>query len=111
MKRVLLLALFTLATTSSMLAQARYDLLIRGGHVIDPKNSIDGPSDVAVKDGKIAAVEKTIDPALASRVVDAKGLYVTPGLVDMHVHLYTGTGLKTLTGDQSVYPDGFSFRA
>ena len=111
MKRVLLLALFTLAISSPLLAQARYDLLIRGGHVIDPKNNIDGPSDVAVKDGKIAAVEKTIDPALASRVVDAKGLYVTPGLVDMHVHLYTGTGLKTLTGDQSVYPDGFSFRA
>jgi dihydroorotase len=111
MKRVLLLALLTLAVSSPIFAQARYDLLIRGGHVIDPKNSIDGISDVAVKDGKIAAVEKSIDPALATRVVEAKGLYVTPGLVDMHVHLYTGTGLKTLTGDQSVYPDGFSFRA
>jgi len=58
-----------------------------------------------------AAVGKSIDPGLATRVVDASGHYVTPGLVDMHVHLYTGTGLKSLTGDQSVYPDGFSFRA
>ncbi|NDD62636.1 MAG: amidohydrolase/deacetylase family metallohydrolase [Acidobacteria bacterium] len=101
----------TLIFSSPILAQARYDLLIRGGHVIDPKNKIDGPSDVAIKDGAIAAVGKSIDPGLATKVVDASGLYVTPGLVDMHVHLYTGTGLKTLTGDQSVYPDGFSFRA
>lgn len=111
MKRVLLLALLTLVVSTPIFAQARYDLLIRGGHVIDPKNGIDATSDVAVKDGKIAAVEKSIDPALATQVVDAKGLYVTPGLVDIHVHLYTGTGLKTLTGDQSVYPDNFSFRA
>jgi dihydroorotase len=111
MKRAVFLALLTLTIFSPALAQARYDLLIRGGHVIDPKNNIDGPSDVAIKDGAIAAVAKTIEPALATRVVDAKGLYVTPGLIDMHVHLYTGTGLKTLTGDQSVYPDGFSFRA
>ena len=101
----------TLIFSSPIFAQARYDLLIRGGHVIDPKNKVDGPSDVAIKDGAIAAVGKSIDPGLATRVVDASGLYVTPGLVDMHVHLYTGTGLKSLTGDQSVYPDGFSFRA
>lgn len=111
MKRTVLLALLTLTIFSPVLGQARYDLLIRGGHVIDPKNNIDGPTDVAIKDGAIAAVAKTIEPGLATRVVEAKGLYVTPGLIDMHVHLYTGTGLKTLTGDQSVYPDGFSFRA
>jgi dihydroorotase len=111
MKRTVLLALLTLTNFSPVLAQARYDLPIRGGHVIDPKNNIDGPTDVAIKDGAIAAVAKTIEPGLATRVVEAKGLYVTPGLIDMHVHLYTGTGLKTLTGDQSVYPDGFSFRA
>ena len=74
MKRVLLLALFTLAISSPLLAQARYDLLIRGGHVIDPKNNIDGPSDVAVKDGNIAAVEKTIDPALAYRYACRVGM-------------------------------------
>jgi len=89
----------------------RYDLLIKNGHVIDPKNNISETRDVAIAAGKIAAVEKTIDPALAAKVVDARGLYVTPGIVDIHVHVYAGTGMKALTGDQSVYPDGFSFRA
>lgn len=111
MTQTVIFLFLTLIFSSPILAQARYDLLIRGGHVIDPKNKVDGPSDVAIKDGAIAAVGKSIDPGLAAKVVDASGLYVTPGLVDMHVHLYTGTGLKTLTGDQSVYPDGFSFRA
>lgn len=111
MKRMMLAGLLVLAVVTPVMAQAKYDLLIRGGHVIDPKNGIDGLRDVAVRDGKIAAVERTIAPGSATRVVDAKGLYVTPGLVDMHVHLYTGTGGRSLTGDQSVYPDGFSFRA
>jgi dihydroorotase len=111
MTQTVVFLFLTLIFSSPIFAQARYDLLIRGGHVIDPKNKIDGPSDVAIKDGAIAAVGKSIDPGLATRVVDASGHYVTPGLVDMHVHLYTGTGLKSLTGDQSVYPDGFSFRA
>jgi len=111
MTQTVVFLFLTLIFSSPIFAQARYDLLIRGGHVIDPKNKIDGPSDVAIKDGAIAAVGKSIDPGLATRVVDASGHYVTPGLVDMHVHLYTGTGLQSLTGDQSVYPDGFSFRA
>jgi dihydroorotase len=111
MKRMILATMMVLAAAVPLLAQAKYDMLIKGGHVIDPKNGIDGIRDVAIRDGKIAAVEQTIAPGTASRVVDAKGLYVTPGLVDMHVHLYTGTGMKALTGDQSVYPDGFSFRA
>lgn len=89
----------------------RYDLVIKNGHVIDAKNNINETRDVAIAAGKIAAVEKNIDPALATKVVDARGLYVTPGLVDIHVHVYAGTGQKALTGDQSVYPDGFSFRA
>ena len=111
MMRSIFASIFALLIFSPALAQAKYDLLIKGGHVIDPRNSVDGLADVAIKDGTIAAVGKAIDPALASSVVDAKGLYVTPGIIDMHVHLYTGTGLKSLTGDQSVYPDGFSFRA
>lgn len=89
----------------------RYDLLIKNGHVIDPKNSINEPRDVAITAGKIAAVEKNIDPALATKVVDARGLYVTPGLIDIHVHVYAGTGGKSYTGDLSVYPDPHSFRA
>jgi dihydroorotase len=90
----------------------QYDLLLKGGHVIDPRNNIDANMDVAVAGGKIAAVRANIDPALAKQTVDANGLYVTPGLVDMHVHLFATTGLRDAwAGDNSVYPDGFSFRS
>jgi dihydroorotase len=92
-------------------AQPKYDVLLKNGHVIDPKNNLNERRDVAIADGKIAAVEKTIDPASAKQVVNVNGLYVTPGIVDIHVHVYAGTGMRALTGDQSVYPDGFSFRA
>ena len=90
---------------------AQYDLLIKGGHVIDAKNDIDQAMDVAVQDGKIAAVEAGIDESKAKKVIDAAGLYVTPGLIDIHVHVYAGTGIRALTGDSSVYPDGHSFRS
>ncbi len=89
----------------------QYDLLIRGGHVIDPKNKIDALSDVAIAGGKIALVAPSIPAERAKRVVNATGLLVTPGLIDIHTHLYAGTGMKGVyTGDWSVYPDGFSFR-
>ncbi|MEP7272153.1 MAG: amidohydrolase/deacetylase family metallohydrolase, partial [Acidobacteriota bacterium] len=89
----------------------RYDLLIKNGRVIDPKNNINEQRDVAVTAGKIAAVERNIDPATATKVIDASGLYVAPGLIDIHVHVYTGTGARAYTGDLSVYPDPQSFRA
>jgi len=67
---------------------------------------------VAIADGKIAAVAPHIDPGEAFKVVDVSGLYVTPGLVDLHAHVYTGTGEKgSYAGDNSVPPDGFTFRA
>ena len=92
-------------------AQASYDILLKGGHVIDPKNDISRTMDVAVKDGKIAAVEADIPESSAEKVVDVKGLYVTPGLIDIHVHVYAGTGMRrAYSGDSSVYPDGFTFR-
>ena len=91
---------------------AQYDLLLKGGHVIDARNEINGNKDVAIKDGRIAAVEDSIDASKAEKVVDVSGLYVTPGLVDIHVHVYAGTGMKgAYSGDSSVYPDGFSFRS
>src|SRR5579862_651648 len=93
-------------------AQAQYDLLIKGGHVIDGKNNLSAVRDVAIQDGKIAAVAANIDRAKAKKVVDAAGLYVTPGLIDMHVHVYAGTGMRgAYSGDLSVYPDGFTLRA
>lgn len=104
-------AIWVLLAAVGAQAQPGYDLLLKGGHVIDPKNGINGRMDVAVAKGRIARVAASIDPRQAARVVDASGLYVVPGLIDMHVHVYAGTGLRGVyTGDLSVYPDGFSFR-
>jgi dihydroorotase len=105
---VLLLAL----AASARAAEPKYDLLLRGGHVIDPKNGVSAVRDVAIAAGKVAAVAERIDPAEAFKVVDVSGLYVTPGLIDMHVHVYAGTGEKgSYAGDNSVYPDGFTLRS
>jgi dihydroorotase len=97
---------------SFALAQTQpYDLLLQGGHVIDAKNDIDAVRDVAIKDGKIAQVAAHIDPSQAFKVVKVNGLYVTPGLIDIHVHVYAGTGEKgSYAGDSSLYPDGYMFR-
>jgi dihydroorotase len=104
-------SLTTLLFMAAMFAQTPYDLLLKGGHVIDGKNKISAVRDVAIADGKIAAVAADIPAAQAAKVVDVSGLYVTPGLVDMHVHVYAGTGQRRVyCGDNSVYPDGFTFR-
>ncbi|MCF0071394.1 amidohydrolase/deacetylase family metallohydrolase [Dyadobacter sp. CY261] len=88
------------------------DLLLKGGHVIDPKNRIDGVMDVAVTAGKIVRVAADIPVSDAKRVVDAKGLYVAPGFIDMHVHVFNGTtpDAYIANGHTSVAPDGFTFR-
>ncbi len=105
-----LIVLFLAAPTAS--AQPRYQILLKGGHVIDPRNGIDAVMDVAVADGRIAAVRAGIDPAEARTVADVRGLYVTPGLIDAHVHVFATTGMKDAwAGDNSVLPDGFSFRS
>src|SRR5437762_11162919 len=89
----------------------KYDVLLRGGHVIDPRNGISAPRDVAIAGGKIAAVAPQIAAAEATKTVDVSGLYVVPGLVDIHTHVYAGTGEKgSYAGDNSVYPDGFTLR-
>ncbi len=105
-----ILALLLFASAAA--AQPRYQVLLKGGHVIDPRNGIDAVMDVAVADGRIAAVRPDIDPAEARVVADVTGLYVTPGLVDIHVHLFVTTGMRAAwAGDNSVLPDGFSFRS
>jgi len=107
--RALCVVLLALTDVS---AQQKYDLLLKGGHVIDPRNRISAVRDVAIADGKVAAVATNIAPADALKVVDAAGYYVTPGLVDIHVHVYAGTGERgSYAGDNSVYPDGFTLRS
>lgn len=102
---------FFLFMLGQVMAQPKYDLLLRGGRVIDPQNHLSAVRDVAIAGGKIAAVETRINPDEASKIVDVSGLYVTPGIIDIHVHVYTGTGERgSYAGDNSVYPDGFTFR-
>jgi len=85
----------------------KYDLLLKNGHVIDPKNNVDSQMDVAINDGKIAAVEQDIDPTLATQVVDVANYYVTPGLIDIHVHVHHTREPEGL----SIMADSHSFRS
>lgn len=91
----------------------QYDIVIKGGHVVDPKNNIDGVMDIAIADGKISQVAENIDAGEGKKVIDANNLYVTPGIIDMHVHVFHGTQLDQayMNGPLAVPPDGFTFRA
>ena len=101
-----------IAAAAQLSAQQKYDVLLKGGHVIDARNNISAVRDVAIAGGKVAAVAANISPADALKVVDVSGLYVTPGLVDIHVHVYAGTGERgSYAGDNSQYPDGFTLRS
>jgi len=71
-----------------MTVATQFDLLLKNGHTIDPFNNIDGKMDVAIADGKVAEVSADINPALAKKVIDVSGHYVTPGIIDIHVHVY-----------------------
>jgi dihydroorotase len=90
-----------------------YDLVLRGGRQLDPRNGIDAVLDVAVADGTIAAVAENIDASQARTVVDARGLLVVPGLVDLHAHVFFGTepNAEYSNGENALSPDGFTFRS
>jgi len=95
---------------AALLSAQTYDVLLKGGTVIDPRNNIEARRDVAIRDGKIAAVVESLDAAQAREVYDVTGLYVTPGLIDLHVHVFHTTGIPNAwAGDSSVQPDAFSF--
>ena len=103
-----------------------YDLVIRGGRVIDPAQGIDGSRDVAFKDGKVAALEATLEAGAAREVISAAGKLVVPGLIDLHTHVWWGgaslsvqpepvalrSGATTLVDAGSAGPGNFhGFRA
>lgn len=88
---ILLMCALAAALQTKVMAQSpQYDLLLKGGRVIDPANQVDKVMDVAIAGGKIAAVKNDIPSSEAGKVVDASGLIVTPGLIDIHVHIGHG---------------------
>jgi len=105
--------LFSLFCTGENFVQAQlFSIVIKGGHVIDPKNNIDGLMDIAIKGDTIVKVAKNIDGKDAIQVVDAHGMYVTPGLIDIHTHDFYGNNPDQYLMDATaaVVPDGFTFR-
>jgi len=111
LRRVCLLMLLSLSVSLACNAQS-YDLLLKGGHVIDPKSGRSASLDVAIQGDRIAAVAESISANNARRVVDATGLYVTPGLIDLHAHLYWGTNksLYLANSFSALPPDGFTLQ-
>src|SRR6201986_5267284 len=83
-----------------MSVSTSFDLLLRGGRVIDPASGIDGLKDVAMRNGKIAVVQSDILPSSAKEVVDVAGKLVLPGLIDTHAHVY-----QYVTGRFGMNPD------
>jgi dihydroorotase len=90
-----------------------YQLLIKGGYVLDTKNGVEGLRDIAINDGKIVAVAANIRAADAKAVVPAHGLFVVPGLVDIHAHVFHGVDPDGgySNGPRALPPDGFTFRS
>lgn len=110
--RLKLLAMASLVCIGPYSLGQEYDILIKNGHLVDPKNSIDKKMDIAINDGKIARVEASIAGSNATTVIDAEGLVVTPGLIDIHEHVFWGTKPDAYISNSytSLPPDGFTFR-
>ena len=109
--KLLLISFFLLCTI--VLRGQEYTILLKGGHVVDPKNNINELMDVAIKENKVVLVAKNIDAKKAAQVIDVKGLFVTPGIIDIHSHNFFGTLPDHYLGNglEALPPDGFTFRA
>lgn len=83
-----------------------WDLVIRGGTLIDPAQGISARRDVAFRDGTVAAVAETLDPAGAREAIDATGALVTPGLIDLHAHVYHGASIIAVHADRTGLVNG-----
>jgi dihydroorotase len=100
-----------LSVSAQFVAAQEIDILLKGGHVIDPKNKISAKMDVAISKGKILNVAPNIPATDAKKVVDVSGMYVSPGLIDIHTHVFTGPNPGFGHGSSSVKADDFTFRA
>ncbi len=108
-----LLVLGLISFWSSPILAQEFTILIKGGHVIDPKNNINQVMDVAILEDKVVQVAQNIDAKRAAQVIDAKGMYVTPGIIDIHSHNFFGTEPDHYLGNglEVLPPDGFTFRS
>ena len=116
MRRSAVLSLIIVIATTRLPLHAQnpeFDLLIANGRLVDPKNGIDAVTDVAVAAGKVALIAPGIARERARTVVDATGLYVAPGLIDIHAHVFWGHDEESQYSDgySAVQPDSHSFRA
>ncbi len=87
-------------------AAAKYDLLIRGGRVVDPSQGLSTERDVAISGRRIALLAERIPESEARQVVDARGKIVTPGLIDIHVHVYDGVAPLGIPADPNCIAKG-----
>ena len=108
---IILMISFLIISFSQPVRSQETDILLKGGHLIDPKNGIDALMDVAIAKGKIIRVAPDISPSDAKKIVDVKGLYITPGLIDIHTHVFVGSNQGFADGFSSVSPDDFTFKA
>lgn len=110
--RIMLVALL-LGLGAACAGAQPYDLLLKGGQVIDPKNDINEPMDLAITGERVARVSAEIPASEAATVIDVRGLYIAPGLIDPHAHVFFGSdpGKSFAGGTGSVSPDAFSFRS
>jgi dihydroorotase len=105
------ICVFILFSVISVKAQ-EVDILIKNGHVFDPKNNLDAVMDISIREGKIFQVASGISNDKAKRIIDATGLYICPGLIDIHTHVFVGSKPnKFADGNNSLSPDDFSFKA
>lgn len=105
------LSLFLVFSLGISAAAQEIDLLIKNGHVIDPKNNLDEQMDVAISGGKILKVAKAISETGAKKIIDASGMYVTPGFIDPHTHVFVGSSQGFADGFSCVSPDDITLKA
>ncbi|MBM3738895.1 MAG: amidohydrolase/deacetylase family metallohydrolase [Acidobacteria bacterium] len=87
-------------------AQAKYDLLVRGGQLVDPVQNLSAQRDVAIVNGKVARIAPSIPESEAVQTLNAKGMIVTPGLIDVHVHVYDGVAPLGIPADPNCIAKG-----
>jgi len=95
-----------LSVTRAQNRDVRYDLLVKGGHVVDPSQNLSAVRDVAIVNGKVARVAEAIQAGEAREVVDARKKIVTPGLIDIHVHVYDGVAPLAIPADPNCIAKG-----